>query len=271
MNGSLRVPPSVLDAVRERWPTRWREWSNNVGGELAELCVRYRAEPREVLPARYGFVVAVAAPDARLIMKASVDPWASYQAEVADTLATLGIGPTVRENVVTDTGTWTIMEQVFPGSPLVGVQHPTIYRLAAVFRSMAGQPIPGTDLPMLTDWLRDRLIDDDLNDLAPGRQIAPPAKRRRAIAILDDLCDGPEGLCHGDTSPENVLRGHDGRLFLVDPRGVRGDVNYDAAVLALKAAPYASPMMVATQIASRAGLAADRVEAWLTVADAARV
>ncbi|MQA87251.1 MAG: phosphotransferase [Streptosporangiales bacterium] len=239
--------------------------------ELRELCTRYRAEPIRMLPARYGFVVAVAATDARLVMKASADPWGAYQAEVAIALAALGVGPTVHEHVVTETGTWTVMEHVLPGSPLEKVEASTVEALATMFHSMASQSAPTTELPMLNDWLRDRLVGHDVSDLAPGRQQAPLTERQRALAMLGDLGDCHDGLCHGDTSPQNVLLGPDGRMFFIDPRGVRGEVSYDAAVLALKVAPYAEPRTIAIQLAKRAGLPAERVEAWTVVADAARV
>ena len=55
----LKVPANVVSNVRRRWPELSPDWSSCAENELNNLCARYGATVRTVLPARYGFVVAV--------------------------------------------------------------------------------------------------------------------------------------------------------------------------------------------------------------------
>jgi streptomycin 6-kinase len=71
-------------------------------------------------------------------------------------------------------------------------------------------------------------------------------------------------FCHGDVSSGNVLRGPHG-LQLIDPRAVSGDIEYDAAVLALKAGAEVG------KLARRLKVDVERAHAWGLVAIAARV
>jgi streptomycin 6-kinase len=85
-----------------------------------------------------------------------------------------------------------------------------------------------------------------------------------AVELLRELdCVGiGDGLCHGDTSPRNILADGTDRWLLVDPRGVRGEVEYDVAVLALKTAREAP---ATTAILPReVGVDPLRVQAWAT-------
>jgi streptomycin 6-kinase len=115
-------------------------------------------------------------------------------------------------------------------------RRPTVLR-GTPSATVAGDRVGEPDLPLLADWLRDRLTDPQLNDLPIGRSPAAAAERRQALDALDVLAtDGHAGLCHGDTSGWNILIGESNSLWPVDPRGLRGDVIYDLAVIALKAA-----------------------------------
>jgi streptomycin 6-kinase len=99
---------------------------------------------------------------------------------------------------------------------------------------MVEQPAPGADLPSISDWLRSRLNADALTDVPVGESVAPEVQRIEALAVLDDLAAHEEkGLCHGDASPWDVLAGQEGYFYLVDPRGMAGEVAYDVAVIAL--------------------------------------
>ena len=95
----------------------------------------------------------------------------------------------------------------------------------------------------------------------------------QALAILDDLeRDQPgTGLCHGDMSGANILRGPNERLYLIDPRVVAGDAAYDAAVLATKARGYGIPDASIADITATSRIEPSRVRAWSIVAGAARV
>src|SRR6266540_135977 len=274
MTEPLTVPPTVVSAVQARWPAHTRDWPTHVEAELLELCERYEAKPREVLPARYGFVVAADTADGGIVLRASADPRGPTQAEVARALAKLGAGPTVHEAIVTDDGTWTVLDEVRPGTPLAMTDLSTVSldALAIPLAAINGQPTPLLGMPSILDWLRIRLEDDELADLAPGTSVAPIGVRRVAIDVLGELAtDATPGLCHGDASMWNVLANGHSDWLLIDPRGMTGEISYDIAVLAFKIARQQSPALIAARLAQAIGVDPERVQAWVTVASAARV
>ncbi len=274
MTEPLTVPPTVVSAVQARWPAHTRDWPTHVEAELLELCERYEAKPREVLPARYGFVVAADTADGGIVLRASADPRGPTQAEVARALAKLGAGPTVHEAIVTDDGTWTVLDEVRPGTPLAMTDLSTVSleALAVPLASINGQPAPIPGMPSIIDWLRTRLEDDELDDLAPGTTVAPVGVRRVAIDGLDELAaTATLGLCHGDASLWNVLAHGQCDWKLIDPRGMGGEVSYDVAVLAFKIARHRPPALVGARLAQAVGVDPARVQTWMTIASTARV
>jgi streptomycin 6-kinase len=266
----LRPPGHVVTAVRDRWPDVGAEWAAAVPDELAALCDRFNAIPVRTLPARYGFVVAVMTPSGPMVLRASPDPAGRAQVEVSRAMAKVGAGPVIYDVAVTGTGTWIAMEQIEPGIPLARISD-----AVNVLRRLNEQPAPVPGMRGLDQWLRERLNDEQMADVAPGQPSVSAGERRQALSILDDLAVRPNrrNLCHGDLHAGNVLVRADGRLFLIDPRGVSGEVAYDVAVLALKAArgAPAAARAVAVQIAPCVGVDAARAEGWVRVASAARV
>jgi len=267
------VPAEILREVRTRWPDTADAWANSAPAQLQRFCDRYQATPTRVMRSRYGLVVKADSPSGPLIFRYSPDPDGEPQSRVAAALAALDVSPRLHETVTTPYGTTTVLDCITPGVP-IGDQDtaPSLDRVAAMLRPMSGQPAP-YGLPSVLDWLADRLTDDGLTDLAPGRTIAPPDERRAALALLRGLAaDHVPALCHGDASPWNILTGTD-RLYLIDPRGVTGELAYDVAVIALKGERFA-PASAATTgaaLAKRLGLAVGRIQAWVRIARAARV
>lgn len=268
------IAPNVVADVRSRWPDRADAWLRCLGDELHELCARYDATPRGVLPARYGYVVAVDSTSGPLVMRASADPNGPHQARVAVRLAQLGVSPAVHETIDTATGTWMVLDEVRPGTPLAKADRArvTLDSLAAPIAAIAAHPEPIPGLPALADWLRERLDDEHTNDRAPGTEPASRDERRDAIAVLDSLTTGatPQ-LCHGDASTWNVLAYESQGWMLVDPRGMSGEAAYDVAVLGLKIARDQPPATVVVRMADAACVDRDRATAWMTIAAAARV
>lgn len=268
--GGVEIPTGVSDAVSRRWPDLAGAWKERVHDELARICQRYEARPVRTFEARYGFVVEVAAEQGHMVMKSTPDPLGLMQADVSRSLSDLGMGPHVYEVIQTEVSVWTIASRIFPGDTLDG-KVVSLDLLVPVLRKIRDQGI-NEPLPTLAEWLRSRLDDEDLRDLAPGRVQASPRERRHAAAILEDLTVGaPNTLCHGDASSKNILVGPSDQLFLIDPRGVCGDVCYDVAVAAWKTAGNERPSARAAILAGLVGVDAERVQAWLVVADAARV
>lgn len=268
----MKIPAQLAQSVRARWPDRADDWLIHLEPELTELCQRFSATPQRILPARYALVIAATTPDGDLIMRATTDPDATAQTTVAKALAQLDVGPAIHATSATDTGTWTVMDQVKPGTPLADIDPNTLdfAKLTAPIRTMASAPPPGDELPSILDWLRDRLADDHLNDLPPGETTAPHAERRYALQLLDELtADFHPGLCHGDASPWNLLTRLDGEWKLIDPRGIYGEAEYDAAVLALKIG--SSIDNAVTRVAEMVQLNHTRIQAWERIARAARV
>jgi streptomycin 6-kinase len=278
MNSAIQVPPSVVSGVRNRWPNIGSDWASNVLADLNDLCSRYRATPIRVLPARFGFVVSVETPSGRMVMRATPDPAGPAQAAVARELAGYGVAPQVHEVLTSDAGTWTIMDEVLPGTSLADVDESILGpdAVAEMFRAIVSRPAPdAANMQGIADWLRGRLTDPDTTDLPIGQLVASGQERRHALTLLDGLAAtaGMGWLCHGDSYPGNVLVGSDGRLMWIDPRGVTGEVSYDVAVFALKASGHvaSAARAMASRIAERAGTDLERARSWVIVASAARV
>lgn len=268
------VPAVVVRNIQHRWPDVGHDWPRQVQDELRDLCARYRATPRRVLPSRYGFVVAADTIHGGLVMRASPDPNAPMQAVTASALADLGIAPTVHDVLTTEAGTWTVLDEVRPGIPLADVDpsRVTVDGLAAPLAAMKDRPAPAPDMPSIIGWLRERLEHDHTTDLRPGAEPAAAADRRTALAIIDSLAaDATSQLCHADASPWNILASGLEGWMLIDPRGMSGEIAYDAAVLALKLARGRPAASITAQLADAIGLDPERTNAWTFIADAARV
>lgn len=231
--------------------------------------------PLRVLPGRYAFVAIVEARGGdHLVFRASPDPAATDQARVATALAQLGVSPRIHHVWETESGCWTVMDRVEPGTPLgnAGASALSAAELGAVLGPLDGEPAPSPTLPYIGDWLRERLEDDDLADLAPGRIVAPPDERDWALGQLADLtASGRRGLCHGDTSPGNILVGQGRTLHLIGPRGMCGEVAYDVAVLGLKSAEGHDLLERVGRLAYILGVDCKRARDWARIALAARV
>jgi streptomycin 6-kinase len=176
-------------------------------------------------------------------------------------------------NSATAHSTWTVLDRVLPGTSLIR-SDPSAVKLDALFAPLAAmrhQPAPRAGMPSILDWLRDRLTDNNLTDLRPGTHIAPADERETALNLLADLAsDHAPGLCHGDASMGNLIASGADRWMLIDPRGMSGESAYDVAVLAIRAARIYSSLDFITHIADLAGVTAQRVRMWMTVANAAR-
>ncbi|GAA1028726.1 hypothetical protein GCM10009557_14790 [Virgisporangium ochraceum] len=270
----LRVPDRVIDGVRLRWPDRAEGWIAAAAAELRELCAANGAKPRTVFAARYGYVVAAETPTGGIVFRSTPDPDGPLQGKVASALADIGAGPRVRALITTATGTWTVMDEARPGTPLPHADRSSLdpVALLAPIRRIVDQPAPAPELPSLIDWLRDRLENDDLADLAPNTTVAPAEQREQALSILDQLAlDHVPGLCHGDASGWNLLADDTHGWLLIDPRGVSGEAAYDVAVLAFKFAGNRTDRAIVDLACHLTGQDPERVNAWISIAGAARI
>lgn len=274
MNSVPQVPADILRNVRQRWPDVAMAWATNIDSELRALCERFQATPYAVLHARYGFVVAVDSPDGPLVFRGTPDPQGTEQAAVAAAMAKLGISPTMLYTWTTNHGTWTVLDQVRPGTTL-GNSDPdrvNIDALFSPFSAMKNRPAPLAAMPSVAEWLRIRLDDDRLADLRPGTTVASAQDRRAAKDRLGELMrDHTPRLCHGDASLSNILACGANEWRLIDPRGVSGESAYDVAVLAIRIVRVLKSSKLLPYIAQVASVDIDRVREWMIIADAARV
>lgn len=259
----IEVPADTARSVCLRWPDRGPRWCADAPQELAALCARRAARPVRVIPGRFGFIVAVETRGGRrLVMRSSADPAAPPQARAARSLGSLGIGPLVHEIVPSETGTWTVMDEVIRGEPVTRADVPAV---AALLRTLLEERDAGNTLPQLSDWLWPRLDGDPGDDVAPDTRPTAQAEREHALELLRSLrTDESMYLCHGDLWPGNALCGPDG-VLLIDPRGTAGDIEYDVGVLALKTE------YDVRQLAEQVGVDPARSQTWQQVATAARV
>lgn len=258
----LLLPAGVVRDVRARWPDRAREWESSVSEEFRQLCLKYEARQLHVFTARYGFVASVETPRSRLVLKSTPDPAGPRQAAAAIELARLGVGPTVHEVARSEFSTWTVMDQVRPGSR--DLRRATVSELVAVLSPLACASASGP-FPRVSAWLQTRLNSAGAVDLAPGLAVPSRAERRNALSLLEELTpDERPSLCHGDMSSGNVLR-DDAGFRLIDPRAVSGDLEYDVAVVTWKSERSVDDLV------ARLELDLERTKAWRSVAVAARV
>lgn len=266
----LALPASVARAATERWLDDGATWARHVEGELHWVCQRCHATPIRILPARYSYVVEAKMDNTSVVLRSTPDPDARFSASVSEALAQLGVGPRVHTILQTATGCWTVTDMVLPGLSLYEVNASTA-ALAEIFGMMQGHRSPDDAMPDLYSWLRVRLNDDDLSDLPAGQTVAPVQQRQQAEATLDSLSQTSVAeLCHGDASPGNILTGTQG-FQLIDPRGLQGEVAYDIAVVAMKTTTSDEVHRHAAQLAQLASVDVERVQAWIQIADAARV
>lgn len=260
---AVQIPESVAREVLVRWPERGSLWLARAATDVSALCEQHSVVPVRVLPARFALVVAATSVGRSLVLRSTADPNGPEQAIVAQALAELEVGPHVHEVMTSTVGTCVVMDEVQPGT---AADDCTAGEIADLLRPLVQAPDSANDLPPMSAWIRHRLESDDIRpDVYPGGRNPTDSERAHALALLDVLEDDEaRSVCHGDLSLGNVLRGHD-RIYLIDPRGMTGDVEYDAAVASIKAS------LDVRDIARRLQVDPARTEAWATVAAAARV
>lgn len=268
---------SAVDAaVRRRWPNRGPAWSAALPAELQALCSELGVAPGRTFPARFAFVTAASSGSgARLVLRSTADPDAENQVAALSRLADLRIAPRLHGVHRTPTALWTVMDAVTPGTPLTTAQPEEWLseHILATLRTLAADHAGPPCLPDLVPWIAERLNAPSACDLPPGRSPTSEIVRARARTALDALGPPPsERLCHGDLSPGNALIGQS-RIWLIDPRGINGEVAYDVAVAALKSCnndvEQAPP--VAAALARAIGADPDRAAQWVSIAAAASV
>jgi len=125
-----------------------------------------------------------------------------------------------------------------------------LWRSAKLVRRLHRLPVPDWALPMPRFLALRHPLDYWPNDVD-----------RRASRVLDELLSGPseDYFLHGDFHPRNVIVSK-GKLWAIDPFGLRGDRAYDVALMA---AHTSDPIRVAAKLESRYGEELPRLNLWL--------
>jgi len=125
-----------------------------------------------------------------------------------------------------------------------------LWRSAKLVRRLHRLPVPDWALPVPRRLaLRHHVVNwpDEMN--------------RRAHEALDELLAGPseDYFLHGDFHPRNVIVSK-GKLWAIDPFGLRGDRAYDVALMA---AHTSDPIRAASKLEARYGEELPRLNLWL--------
>ena len=246
-----------------------RRWCATVTGCVAETAALVGAEDLEVLDrGRSSWMLTGRVGSVEVVLKAPiVDPVGHFDAQ--ELLAAAGVGPRLwwrdcAVAVLERLDAVTLAEVTDPG-PYLGQVAVLAAQLAELERS------PASRLGSLAGWLAPRVAAAPV-DFSPTSVAPSQAQRLEALELLEALSAAAEGPCHGDVNLGNVLVDSTGRVWLIDARGVLGDVHYDVAVLALKACgDRAAAVVAAGELARGAGLDPERTRGWVAVAATARV
>lgn len=126
-----------------------------------------------------------------------------------------------------------------------------LWRSAKMVRRLHHLPVPDWAMP-IADFIAMR---------HPPHERQHGEVQRRANSVLERLLSGPMEDCflHGDFHPRNVVVSK-GKLWTIDPFGLRGDRAYDIAVMA---AHTSDPIRAALRLAKRYEEPLPRLNLWL--------
>jgi streptomycin 6-kinase len=136
-----------------------------------------------------------------------------------------------------------------------------IWRAAKLVRRLHRLPAPEWVLPM-SEFLRISYLPN-LRRFSTSHDPAHREAARRTWPVLDQLAAGPceQRFLHGDFHLRNVIVAK-GKLWAIDPFGLRGDRAYDLAVLA---GHCDDPLHAAGKLAERYGDPLPRFDAWMVI------
>jgi streptomycin 6-kinase len=136
-----------------------------------------------------------------------------------------------------------------------------LWRAAKLVRRLHRLPVPEWVLPM-REFLA-LAYGPSLHDFACSEHAERREAVRRVAPVIATLARGPseDRFLHGDFHPRNIIVAK-GKLWAIDPFGLRGDRAYDLAVLA---GHCHDPLRAATRLAHRYEERLRRFEPWLIV------
>lgn len=164
-----------------------------------------------------------------------------------------------------------LLERIEPGETLPALRDDITETAAAaeVMRELSRVPPEDNDFPRAEDWLRDASRPDAIT---ATKQAFPWIGTMLSRATDLTVEPSPRFLLHGDLHHGNILRGADGDWRAIDPKGVTGPAEWEAAPFLFneleRFAPVDWPRAVrrrADQLAEALSLDRERLYAWSAV------
>jgi len=231
----VRIPERLAERVRAAYGADGAEWVRTLPARVAEYAGRWSLTlgPAPLPGATLSYLLpATGADGAPLVLKLSPPtPWAAHEAVA---LGHWGGAGAVRLEAADPAGGALLMERAVPGTPLDRLcrrsDEEATRIAAAVIRQLQQAPPtgPADTLPPITDWTA------RLGALpAAGAPLALRTAVREADAIAADLLagDGAWTVLHGDLHQGNVVAAERAPWLAVDPKGVLGPPEAEAAAL----------------------------------------
>lgn len=258
---------------------RGSAWLDALPGLLDETLGRWRlALERVHEPLGYGFVAYVREADgAPAVLKIGVDP-----VEIAQEAEYLRrLGPDVAVEVRRSEDRMTLLERAIPGDPLATYFPDRDREATLVFAGLtrkiaAAGEFPG-DWDRLDDWMAKVRTCGEAQDVRAS-PIGPVMARAADLAFAMIAEGRPRAVLHGDLHHANIVRtARDWRL--IDPKGVVGEIGFEAGALAHNPHPAFREHTAAPDIhearvrclAESLGEPAARIAAWTLIGSALEI
>lgn len=254
-------------------------WLEALPSLLEDALARWRLVLDHVHePLGYGFVAYVFQADGSpAVLKIGVDP-----EEIANEAEYLRyIGPGVAVQVLRSEARMTLLERALPGDPLASLfparDIEATQILAGLMRKIAAAgEFPG-DWDRLEDWMAQIRVCAG-SDSVRASPIGPVMARAAELACALIAGDRPRAVLHGDLHHSNVVLTERG-WRLIDPKGVVGEVGFEAGALAhnphpaFREHPDAAIIHEARVrcLASELGEAPSRIAAWTLIGTALEI
>jgi streptomycin 6-kinase len=227
----LDLPPLFVKNVLQGFPSEGRRWLQGLPGLLDEAARRWSLSPGDPFLLSYNYVCQAARPDGTpLVLKIGV-PNPELTSEINALRLYAGQGACRLLEADAEKG-MLLEERLLPGTMLAAMKDDELAtEIAAEVMQKIQRPIGKAEgFLSLHSWFEGlKGLQARFNGTTGP---FPPQHVAIAEALLPELFDrsAPDVLLHGDFHHYNILRSERGWL-VIDPKGVAGPVEYEAAPL----------------------------------------
>jgi streptomycin 6-kinase len=253
----------LAERVRNVYGGAGFRWAVNLESTAAQVVRRWQLVVHRELTSGYSFVAQVSTADARpMILKLGFPGSQDLRREASLLDGARGRGYSALIRQEPSAGAL-LLERLDPGQALtmdaVGPRPADAVAVAATIKGMWHGPDAAEPLPSSSDWCA------DLDKVLRG-SFGPPAgfefdDIRHAAALaaaLQATASGSPLVLHGDLHHGNVLSDHQNGYRAIDPKGVRGELAYEAG------ASLRNPYPELAHVAEPAALLRRRCEVFAT-------